>query len=319
MLEPGDNLNGYLVKSLIGYGGFAEVYLVESKKFNRDFAAKVIPLYSKGRNEIANELFPEAKALSKLDHPNIIRLYDFFKLNSLFVLILEYCPGRSLDEEIKMNGPMKLDRFLKISLQIASAIECSHRNGSSHHDIKPHNILFDKYGRPQLADFGISIKLSALGVCNDYKCSIVYAPPEVINKEQYCPLKADIWSLGVTLAFLLQGKIPFEYSSKEELKMIISNGIIMINRNMGYDIDILIRSMLKKDPQQRPTAMSVMNFLEKTSKKFKIDNINKHKNLASVASKPMNIVIRPFIYKRKTELLRIISPPIHVRIPSKII
>jgi len=256
-MDIGTDINGYRIKDYLNRGGYSMVYLVESIKFRRLFAAKVIKICS-NTYEMKMSFDNEVKSLMKLDHPNIIRLYEYFVHNQSYVLILEYCPGGSLSDEIEKYGPLPEARFKSISKQIIEALEYSHSKKVAHHDIKPQNILFDSFGRPKLADFGISVCESSNGFNNNFHYSLAYASPEILLKKIHNPLKADIWSLGVTLAYSLIGEIPFSQQSEETLTQSIINGFFCFPNGMPDGALRFFRRVLKPDPSKRPSATNVL-------------------------------------------------------------
>ncbi|OHS99423.1 hypothetical protein TRFO_34096 [Tritrichomonas foetus] len=142
----------------IGKGGFSTVHLVLSTRYQEQFVCKV----SEGTKSTASE--KEIKTLLNLAHPHIINMYEYFydQSNSYLFIILEYCPGGSLDDVIKANGPLQPKQLYEYCRQTISALSYCHNRGIAHRDIKPANILLDKNGRIQLADFGLSTKYKLL-------------------------------------------------------------------------------------------------------------------------------------------------------------
>lgn len=216
----GKTIHGYTFKEIIGFGSFATVFLVESKQFQTNFVAKVMKVIT--NIESTWKTFSrETDVLKQLDHPNIIRLYDFFREDSLFYQILEYCPNGSLEDEIKRNGFVSHERCKAILSQLFDGLKFMHDHNVCHHDIKPANILFDPFGRPKFADFGIAIKANESS--KNYQCSIAYACPEIILKKPFDPKSADIWALGVTIIYMATGQLPWPNDSSESfLRAIIS-------------------------------------------------------------------------------------------------
>lgn len=159
-------INNYIFLKRIGHGGSAHCYLVESLKFQTKtyFVAKVIPISE------TLSISAENTALIDLNHPNIIRFYDRFKFQNMYIFILEYCEKGSLAEAIIPdvgikstqcdpfdNQPRNLDAFNNYAYQIVDALYFCHSKKWAHRDIKPSNVLIDRYGRMKLADFGLSI------------------------------------------------------------------------------------------------------------------------------------------------------------------
>jgi len=253
LIQIGTKINDYTVLDHIGHGGFADVYRVISHKFMQEFAAKVIHVPKDNLDKAWQSFNTEINALKMLDHPNIIRLYEHFLFQDHLVLILEYCPGGSLARVIEDNGPMDGDKLYSLAKQLVGALKYSHSQCIAHHDIKPQNILFDSFGRPKLADFGISIQMPESNLCEDYHCSMAFAPPELINKVPHCPYKADVWSLGVLLAYACTGQIPFATMNADILKKAITTGSFILSICPAKEYLNLIQNCLRVDPKKRPS------------------------------------------------------------------
>lgn len=286
-LEIGSVLNGYRVVDYLDKGGFSQVYIVESMRFNSLFAAKIINIPNKS-NKMREAFNNEVEALMKLDHPNIIRLYEYFEYFSYYVLILEYCSGGSLADEIDMGGPISINRLKQISRYILSALCYSHSQNIAHHDIKPKNILFDSFGRPKLADFGICICSEYDEECSNFHCSLAFAPPEIVQKKTFNPFLADIWSLGITLAYAVNGFFPLSDRNEEALSMSIIHGMFIFSKNLSEQEIYFIKKLLKIDPEQRPSALSLLKdpFLEQ----FELITI-RTKNPSMIRNRTLKIIV----------------------------
>ena len=244
-------INGYKFIKEIGHGGFSSVYLIT--KCERTYVAKVT---SAGRRTHSCAFRAELDALMNLDHPGIIKLYDQFVFNEHLFLILEYCEGGSLLNLIS-GRKLSPDRFFEIAWEIVQALDYCHSRSVAHRDLKPENILFDGYGKVRLADFGISEFVKNKRLRNSSGTS-QYMAPEVIQKMPNDPFAADIWSLGVMFATMLQGYHPFTGSTKAEVKRNITRGLHIIDRQIPVCLQYLIRRMLSVEPEKRPTIKEVM-------------------------------------------------------------
>jgi len=262
VLGPGTIVNGYEILGLIGQGGFADIYKVMSIKFAKIFAAKIIYVPESQAKSTWNSFSVEVNSLMKMDHPNIIKLYDSFKYDKSFVIILEYCQKGSLMDEIERYGRMHEDKFIPMFRQITSALEYAHHQKLAHHDIKPQNILFDSFGRAKLADFGISLQMSFSVLSDDFKCSMAYAPPEVIAKKLHSPYQADIWSLGITLIYALTRDLPYDSYSAKSIKYSISTGNFNFRSPIPRQYLQLIKGMLVKSPAQRISIEEISQFAQ---------------------------------------------------------
>lgn len=253
-MQPGEVVNNYEIIEQLGSGGFSTVYKVCSKKFGYIFAAKVITVDKLVADKAWESFDAEIQSLVRLDHPNIIRLYDHFRDGNRFFLILEYCEGGSLWDLVRKQGPLKGRHLIEVVLQICSAVSYAFERGIVHRDIKPQNILLDSFGRCKLADFGISHMRSDGARCRDYRCSACFAAPELLRHLPFDPMKADVWSLGVTIASLVLGAIPW---ADERSGL---NGLYVLPPGTDPTLRKLIERMIVVNPSRR---ISMIEF-EKT-------------------------------------------------------
>ncbi|OHT03663.1 CAMK family protein kinase [Tritrichomonas foetus] len=246
-------IHGYTFYKMIGKGGFSSVYLISSTKFDFPFVAKVTQMpNSESTEEEWKNVDNEIKALILLSHPHIIRLYDHFHDNNHFYMILEYCAGGSLQNEVSKNKGLSYDRFRYVSRQVVSALATCHKNNIAHHDLKLGNILLDEYGRVKLADFGISVKMnSPTDLSDSYAGSIQYESPEILNKSPHDPFKADIWALGVLFAHMISGQSPWRCDTIGKLKKCISQAAYHLSRSVPQEIADIIKRMIVVEPDKR--------------------------------------------------------------------
>ena len=197
MIAPGKTVGGrYKIKSHIGTGGMATVYLAQDLILERPVAVKVLRL-DFHTNEAAMRRFQrEAQSATQLVHPNIVSVYDVGEEDGTNYIVMEYVEGTDLKEYIRERGPLPPREAVRIMTQIVSAIELAHQNRIIHRDIKPQNILIDREGNVKITDFGIAIALSetSLTQTNTLLGSVHYA-------------------LGIVLYELLVGEVPFEGES----------------------------------------------------------------------------------------------------------
>jgi serine/threonine protein kinase len=246
-------IHGYIFKSHIGSGGFGEVYRVGHPRFPEDFAAKVSLLRDEDDPHAAREweaVEREVAALCGLNHPNIIRMYEYFREGNMFVMILEFCPGGDLQKIINISKGISLETFHEIAPQIVAALQFCHAKGIAHLDIKPSNILFDQYQRPKLADFGLALRASG-PVGDRYSGSVVFKAPELIQRRPYDPFACDIWALGVTFLVMLGGSHPWGSGAMAEMKSRIIVGTYRPVKSAHRELATLIARMLELEPKFR--------------------------------------------------------------------
>lgn len=254
MFNPYPNLpfqiKDYILTSIIGIGGFAVVYKATHVKFNAEFALKVVGKSAiPGKN--AATYNTEINSLSKLDHPNVIKLYDFFIDNGNMILVLEYCQGGTLESRISMDEIISDEDKISICIQIISALKYCYDMSLTHQDIKAGNILFDSKGRVKIADFGLSEFIHHDNSSNQHLGTLHYLAPEVCQKGLFNPFKSDIWSIGVLFYRLFTYTYPFEGNDKVELKDAIIRGFY--NERLTGQMLLPIRKMFLINPENRIT------------------------------------------------------------------
>lgn len=250
---------GFKIQKLIGRGGYANVYSVLWNQYpGQTFVAKIINLANTSMREDKEKSFSnEISTLSCLFHKNIINIYRHFKINDSLVIIMEYCPNKSLQDYIQTHGPMNIDDFRIIAQQCLEAVKCCHENGIAHRDIKPNNILFGENYNVKLCDFGIS-EIMDEGYSSRHDGSVLYISPEMVGREPYDPKKSDIWSLGITFYCMATNQIPWAGRNKEEVKAEIVVKNIVFPNDTPSIIKSLICAMTRKTPRDRPSAEQLL-------------------------------------------------------------
>ena len=248
----------YEIQGEIGSGGYSSCFRVQSAKYNQTFVCKI------STNKIAYNL--ELEILTVADHPNIVRCYDFFSSDKYFFLILEDCINGSLDNYVKVNGPLSGGNLHSIFFQIFDAILFLHSNNIAHLDIKPSNIFLDKYNRVKVGDFGISRIFNQEKLSHVYSGTKIYRAPEVELKKPYDPFKADVWSLGVTIYYLLVGHQIA--NSADELRTYLKSGFFYFISNTPTYLRNLVYTCVKQDPTQRANLPTLMQILYKGKSAF---------------------------------------------------
>lgn len=238
----------YVLNSVIGQGAYSIVYKATNVIYNIDFAVKVV-----GKSKVCehNTLAYEAEvnSLTKLDHPNVIRLYDFFNEDNHLFLVLEFCSGGALEDKIVNKEEISDENKIKICVQIISALKYCYDMSVAHQDIKTSNILFDKNGRIKIADFGLSGFIKHDENINEHRGTLSYSAPEVCQSTSFNPFKSDIWSLGVLFYRLFTYSYPFEGNTKEDLKRSIINGYYQ--EKLTGQIRKAVKMMLVVNPDER--------------------------------------------------------------------
>lgn len=247
---------GFKFISVLGSGGFSDVYLYEQDRPRRKVAVKVLTADLK--TDGARRRFEsEANLMAQLSsHPYIVTIYEAeVTAEGHSYLAMEYCSRPSLDVRSR-RGKFSVDEALSIGIQVASAVETAHRAGIVHRDIKPANVLVTDYNRPALTDFGISGTLDS-ALENDGGMSIPWSPPESFTAGQPDGVKIDIWALGATIYTLLAGHSPFvvpggDNSQRELISRINSTPLRRLGRaDVPETLDLVLATAMSKSPASR--------------------------------------------------------------------
>ena len=243
----------YELQEKIGSGAFADCYKIYSFKYKQHFACKAIKMNSKHQELSEQSYTNELNALSTIIHPNIIRVFETFNAQDYTFLILELCENGDMLEYVTKNGPLKGNQLYNYLEQMLNAFEYLESNKITHNDIKPSNIFIDKLGRIKIADFGLSKEVKT---CDDLSCeyngSIGFMAPEVYERKPYNPFTADIWSFGVTLYYLIEGRFPYPVRYMNGVLNFFNTGI-KNSQLEGKDeiIAYILQNTLVVNPQQR--------------------------------------------------------------------
>ena len=253
---PPPHIPGYRYISLLGSGGFSDVYLYEQDRPRRRVAVKV--LVSGLLTEGARKAFEsEANLMAQLStHPYIVTIYEAnITDDGHSYLAMEYCSRPSLDVRYR-KARLSLAETLTIGIQVASAVESAHRAGIVHRDIKPANILVTDYNRPALTDFGISGTTDG-GADEDLGMSIPWSPPEAFVGGSVDGVRMDVWSLGATLYTLLAGRSPFVFPGMDNSQRMLMDRIgSMQLASIGRDdvpesLELALATAMAKNPAAR--------------------------------------------------------------------
>ena len=251
---------GFDIIRPIGDGGFATVYLIKSRQYSNpdsDFVVKLIDLALDESHSLMNSFKAEIGALTKLCHPHVIQIFDYFTSKTLLYMILEYCPHGCIKDVISKQGAIHGPIVGQLFRGIFSALSFCHSKGIAHRDIKPSNILLDKYSRAKLADFGLSLRTVAGQKHRRFGGSFVFTAPEIFQKQLHDPMAGDVWALGVVFAMMATGKSPWPCDSVGGLKKLVSLGNYQLRKPVPDSIANLIGKMLVVDPSKRLTMKQV--------------------------------------------------------------
>lgn len=248
-------LPGYDYVSLLGSGGFADVFLYQQLLPSRKVAVKVLLPDAVNRQLIEN-FRHEANVMAQLSsHPSIVTIFGAAVApDGRPFLAMEYCPKPNLGVRYRRDR-FSVPEVLTLGVQIAGAVETAHRAGILHRDIKPANILVTAYNRPALTDFGIA---TSSGVGDDASgMSIPWSPPEAFLEPPRSTPASDVFSLAATLSTLLAGRTPFELpggsNTSVDLIARIQSGEIapLARHDVPQRLEAVLASAMEPDPSRR--------------------------------------------------------------------
>ena len=255
----GQELGNYQIEKLLGAGGMGEVYPARDTKLGRLVALKVLPLPFVVDGDRLSRFQREARALSALNHPNLVTIYEVGEDKGLHFIAMELVEGKTLSS---FRDKLTLKELLPIVAQVAEALGAAHQSGIIHRDVKPDNVMVRPDGYAKVLDFGL-VKLtevkSAPGVTAHTQLGVAmgtlaYMSPEQASGEAV-DHRTDIWSLGVVLYELATGQKPFSAETRQAtINAILSippTPVTTIAPNLPPDLDRILNKALDKDRELR--------------------------------------------------------------------
>lgn len=258
----GKEISHYKIVKLLGTGGMGEVYLAEDAKLRRKVALKLLPPQFSADHERKKRFEKEARAVSALNHPNIITIYEIEEAENISFMATEFIDGHTLRHRIA-EKPFGWQDSVKIAIQIAGALDSAHSVGIIHRDIKPANIMIRADGIVKVLDFGLA-KLTAPD-SGDFETREHTAPHRVMGTINYMSpeqalgesidARTDIFSFGVVLYEMLTGELPFAGASDAAIYNATINktlpSVCGSNDEIPDALDQIVKHALKKDRDER--------------------------------------------------------------------
>lgn len=264
MADHPERIGKYKIIREIGRGATAVVYLAENPFYPEPVALKYISFKDKGKDEakwnrrLLKLLRAEESVARKLDHPNIIKIYDATIAEEEAFVVMEYFAGKSLEDRCSFENLLPVHRSASIVFKVAMALDYAYRQGIVHRDIKPANILVDDDDNVKITDFGLAMNVNKKSDMDSTFImgvgSPAYMSPEQI-KSYPLNQKTDLYSLGVVLFHMLTGRLPFRAKNPAQLVYKIINtdppSAAALNPDVPEAMDVVIRKALEKDLYSR--------------------------------------------------------------------
>ncbi|OGS09171.1 MAG: hypothetical protein A2270_06600 [Elusimicrobia bacterium RIFOXYA12_FULL_51_18] len=261
---------GCTIKEKIGQGGMGSVYTARHEALDRTVAVKILSP-DLARDERNIEFFlREARSAAKLEHPNIVQIYNFGQENGSYFIIMSYIEGKSLSDMIAEKGPMTTDTATGIILEVLDGLGHAHSKTIIHRDIKPSNILLGADGHPKIVDFGLARSISEekqLTMAGEMVGTAYFMSPEqgLAAKVDH---RADLYSTGATYFYLLTAKYPFEgKSSIEVIHKHIGEpfpNILVLKPDIPLWVSHVLERLMRKKPESRyQSAAEVANDIKR--------------------------------------------------------
>lgn len=254
----GEIISNYKIISVIGEGGMGTVYLAEHLHIGRKAAIKVLHKKYLSNSNIKERFKHEAATLSHIQHPNIVKLYDYVETKDGLYLIMEYADGVLLDDYIKKeSGPIKEENAIKIMNGLLSGFAYAHSQNIVHRDVKPNNVIISRdFNTVKILDFGIAkiINDNSKNLTKDgtQMGTVYYMSPEQV-RGQKIDNRSDIYSLGVTLFQIVTGINPYEKITTEyEIYSKITQEELQDAKSVYPYISDKIEAVIKKATRKNP-------------------------------------------------------------------
>jgi len=261
-LRVGQTLGHYRLVEQISTGGMGVVYRAHDEHLDREVAVKVLASASVNDAAACRRFQNEALILSKLNHPNIISIYDFDAQDGIDFLVMEYVPGQTLSARLE-RGPLTQDEVLHIGRQIAASVKEAHDHGIIHRDLKPQNVLLTPKGQVKVADFGLAKLASPVidpaattNVSRDLGLigTLPYMPPEQLRGKP-TDFRSDIYSAGAVLYELATGRRAFPETLGPRLIDSILHEVphppSSLTRWVSEAFETIVLKCLEKEPERR--------------------------------------------------------------------
>jgi serine/threonine protein kinase/Leucine-rich repeat (LRR) protein len=261
-------LGNYIILDKLGQGGMGTVFKARHRRMNRIVALKVLPSSLSSIPEAIARFAREVEAVAKLQHQHIAAAYDADEAEGVHFLVMEHVDGPNLSAYVREKGPLPVAAAVRLVAQAAKGLAVAHVQGIVHRDIKPSNLMVNRQGQLKMLDLGLAQmrdSSSEVDLTTDVTQTgrtmgtVDYMAPEQARDAKTVDARADIYSLGCTLYFLLAGRTPAPPGSAAE-KLLWhqtqeATPLIDVCDGCTARLEALVKRMMAKDPQARPASM----------------------------------------------------------------
>jgi serine/threonine protein kinase len=258
----GKSLGQFRIVERIGAGGMAAVFKAYQPTLDRYVAVKVLPAHYAQDPVFVKRFVQEARSVARLAHPNIVQVHDFGEENNITYIVMEYVDGGTLKDRLKRA--LAVPEAVDFIIQAAEGLDCAHRNGIIHRDVKPANMLLRKDGHLLLSDFGIAKILER--TTNLTRVGTGIGTPQYMSPEQgmgqAVDRRSDIYSLGIVLFHCLTGRVPFTADSPLTITVKHLHDPLPVDKlvaeNVPNPIVQVVLKMTAKQPHERYQSADVL-------------------------------------------------------------
>ena len=300
--------NRYELLEKIGEGGMGIVYKAKCHLLNRFVAVKILKTELSNDEEFLARFKREGTSSASLSHPNIVNVHDVGAQGQINFIVMEYIVGKTLKQLIKEKVRLTPQMALDISLQIAKALECAHKNNIIHRDIKPDNIMITEDNIVKVTDFGIAKVLGSRTMTNSNKImgTAHYFSPEQA-KGIFVDTRTDIYSLGVVMYEMVTGRVPYNAESSISIAMMHIQKPVTppkeIITDLPENVNLVILKAMEKEPVKRfQTANEMGKILESIK-----ENPNFIVNLNNIENNATKIMGAPISTDDENDLTEVMS------------
>ena len=295
----GKRLDGrYLIQSLVGVGGMANVYRGVDEKTGNAIAVKVLKEEFLDNEELVRRFKNESKAISILDHPNIVKVYDVSVTDRLQYIVMEYVDGITLKEYLKQRGgALTWKETVHFATQVLGALQHAHSKGIIHRDVKPQNIMLLADGSIKMMDFGIArfSRAQSQTVSDKAIGSVHYISPEQAKGDK-TDARTDLYSVGVMLYEMLSGRLPFDGDGAVSIAIMqISDKakpLAQVAPNVPEGLRQITEKAMEKDPAKRyQSAQEMLDAIEKFKHNPSVRFEYEYRNTQDNPEKSINRVV----------------------------